>query len=222
MEENKDTKICPYCGEEIKAIAKKCKYCGEFLEKEDDDKVEKFKTCPFCSEEIPINAEICPECGEALKKNNNKEDVDNKLTPYKNFLPLSMIIKISISIITFIIIFVIIFSKVNATPTCDSKFAEEQVLAIFNENNSRVKYFYKKGELAYLSLEAQQAMDYNKDIKRYECRARVVFHPNVTFYQGEWNETNRISCVVNYSIAKSKGKPLVLSSYCSSSYDYDK
>jgi len=27
-----DTKRCPYCGEEITAIAKKCKHCGEWLE----------------------------------------------------------------------------------------------------------------------------------------------------------------------------------------------
>ena len=29
-----ETKRCPYCGEEILAIAKKCKHCGEFLTKE--------------------------------------------------------------------------------------------------------------------------------------------------------------------------------------------
>ena len=29
-----EMKTCPYCGEEILAIAKKCKHCGEFLDKE--------------------------------------------------------------------------------------------------------------------------------------------------------------------------------------------
>lgn len=31
--ESKDTKNCPYCGEEILAVAKKCKHCGEWLDK---------------------------------------------------------------------------------------------------------------------------------------------------------------------------------------------
>ena len=32
-----ETKTCPYCGEEILAIAKKCKHCGEWLEKKKEE-----------------------------------------------------------------------------------------------------------------------------------------------------------------------------------------
>ena len=32
MEQNKETIRCPFCGEEILAVAKKCKHCGEWIE----------------------------------------------------------------------------------------------------------------------------------------------------------------------------------------------
>lgn len=31
-EENKSTKKCPFCGEEISVLAKKCRFCGEWLD----------------------------------------------------------------------------------------------------------------------------------------------------------------------------------------------
>lgn len=33
----KDTKICPYCGEEIKAVAKKCRFCGQWLDEDTNE-----------------------------------------------------------------------------------------------------------------------------------------------------------------------------------------
>ena len=32
----KEKKLCPYCGEEIMAVARKCKHCGKWLDKKDE------------------------------------------------------------------------------------------------------------------------------------------------------------------------------------------
>ena len=33
---DKPTKLCPFCGKEILAVAKKCKHCGKWLESADE------------------------------------------------------------------------------------------------------------------------------------------------------------------------------------------
>lgn len=58
MEEEK--KRCPYCGEEILAVAKKCKHCGEWLDKE----VKEMQACPVCGEMIEADMKVCPYCDE--------------------------------------------------------------------------------------------------------------------------------------------------------------
>jgi hypothetical protein len=37
MSPSEDTKVCPYCGQEIKRVAIKCRFCGEFLDGDDDE-----------------------------------------------------------------------------------------------------------------------------------------------------------------------------------------
>lgn len=55
MEKNFETKRCPYCGEEILAIAKKCKHCGEWLS---EDKTQENDSFASSESEDTVIAEI--------------------------------------------------------------------------------------------------------------------------------------------------------------------
>lgn len=80
MPEDKKTKHCPYCGEEILSIAKKCKFCGEYLEKDCStiiytkqdikqirDKINSFKNKDL-PEKFKNNKEIKEELYKAADK----------------------------------------------------------------------------------------------------------------------------------------------------------
>ena len=69
------TKRCPYCGEEILAVAKKCKHCGEWLDKDDPKKeAKKIVACPVCGEDIEDGTEVCPYCHERVNAGGDATD----------------------------------------------------------------------------------------------------------------------------------------------------
>ncbi len=65
-----EMKICPNCGKEILAVAKKCKYCGTWIEPKHE-----FR-CPICCEVIPEDSVICPVCHERLRPDPEPEPVE--------------------------------------------------------------------------------------------------------------------------------------------------
>lgn len=70
-----ETKICPHCGGEILAVAKKCKLCGRWLDEKDQNPATNNVKCPICDESIPVGSATCPECGELLTPVNPAPEV---------------------------------------------------------------------------------------------------------------------------------------------------
>ena len=66
--EIKETKQCPYCGEEILAIAKKCRYCGEWLTPKEEAAQPKMIPCPTCGENVEEGTKVCPYCKETISQ----------------------------------------------------------------------------------------------------------------------------------------------------------
>ena len=75
-DQTKATKACPFCGEEILAVAIKCKHCSEMLSKRVTNNDQESESqviessieiqnycCPSCLELIPADTISCFNCG---------------------------------------------------------------------------------------------------------------------------------------------------------------
>lgn len=66
-----DTKKCPYCGEEILAVAQKCKHCGEWLDKDSSPEVKQTqasRSCNTTGKKIEHRAVAAPTTETAKEK----------------------------------------------------------------------------------------------------------------------------------------------------------
>jgi flagellar basal body-associated protein FliL len=144
-----ETKNCPYCGEEILAIAKKCKHCGEWIDNQKIEIQKKMIECPFCAEEIEDGLEICPLCKEPLGKPTKKEK--NLCQEEKPKKEKSKIFRIIMVIVLFIVAIVcLIYSKTDildepvdnlidmifSNPSSSSKTPEDH----YRDNYNQIKW----------------------------------------------------------------------------------
>lgn len=72
----KDMKQCPYCGEEILAVAQKCRFCGEWLDTNNASIPIEMIRCSVCGEKVEKTSDRCPICHEPLHASHLSLDIE--------------------------------------------------------------------------------------------------------------------------------------------------
>lgn len=155
--------------------------------------------------------------------------VKSSLYRLTSLLPLGIVVPVFISI-TGLFVVIGIGSKINETvnlPTCDSKFAESQVIDIFKSNNLGYRRLSEEGLVENIVFSNPEPIKYDKDIKKYECRADVYMISNAIGFNQYYNYIKqqheaygRAGCRVDYSIFKANGKNEVRATYCGGGLSY--
>lgn len=138
--------------------------------------------------------------------------------------------------------------EANSLPACDSSFAENEVLEIFQQNNSEYKELNDWGMVSDIKISMIEPISYDKEVKKHVCSARLTLLPSNTRVKGipskilpilsltefdyEKMQPKRIgteaiafwgnaTCDVDYNIYKEHGKNQVTSTYCGNGLEYN-
>ena len=110
----------------------------------------------------------------------------------------------------------------QSTPKCDSKYAEDTVLSIYEEQS--FLYNSYKEYIDHISLDFPQATSYDKNIEKYTCEGIITFHAKENSegfqYVNPWGNIDsgakysQIECPITYTIAKSRDEFVIQSTLC--------
>jgi len=158
MEESK--KVCPFCGAEINASAKKCRFCGNWF----DEEIE----CPYCAEKIKASAKKCRFCGEWIGDKPNEQPSASQKENKKIEIPVTdkrTLVIVSIIGCVLVALALVIGFIYSYVPSCHSKSITTQL-----EEYMRTKY----PTITSIHVLSDKSGVVTKQNRGYSCSAPVT------------------------------------------------